>query len=788
MTASKKLIQAAAGASGGDFYPTTLDQSLRMDGSTSFSRTFGTPTNASKWSCYFIVKRSALSSDFFLQGNTFSVSNNFSTAFDSLDRFYWSFNNSTYMISTSKYRDPSAWYHILLVWDSANATAAHRARVYINGTEITDWVVDHRSSVSTSLNAWHIQNTTVFSTALLAGSATAPAVAYQWNGYCALVVDVDGQALTPSDFGEFKNGVWVYTGYTGSYGNQGFLLDFSNSSSFGADSSGNGNNWSVNGTLTSSDQMIDTPTNNFCTLNPLYEGYGSYTAAPFTLSEGNLQGAGNSTANNCAGTMAIAGKNYFESTWTVTGNGQAIIGIMNTSGQTVVLDGYYNAVFVLGTNVQSMTFNTNDTIGVATDVDGGTVKFYRNGTLGYTASVTLTDDDWFPWVYGALNSTSVVNFGQSSFAYTPPTGYETLSTANLPEPAIGPNSATQSDENFNTVLYTGNGSTQSVTGVNFQPDFTWIKDRDAAYGHQLYDVLRGAENTLRSDSAVAEYNQGAQYGALTSFDSDGFSVDVGSDVDVVNTTGNDYVSWNWKANGSGVSNTDGTVTSTVSANTNAGFSIATFNAGTGTTDKTYGHGLGTTPAFVLMKARTTTATQWWVWHKSFSNPNNYLYLQETFALLGPDANVWGNSGFTSTTCGFRSNYTFVVSDDVVTYNFAEVEGFSKFGSYTGNGSATEGPFIYCGFRPAWIMIKEISNADDWMITDADVNSYNPAYYQLKANTSGAEVGNTSYSKLDFVSNGFKIRTNPVDGALNTSGSNYIYMAFAEMPFKYSVGR
>lgn len=318
---------------------------------------------------------------------------------------------------------------------------------------------------------------------------------------------------------------------------------------------------------------------------------------------------------------------------------------------------------------------------------------------------------------------------------------------------------------FNTKLYTGNGSTQSITGVGFQPDWTWIKCRSAANGHTLWDSVRGVTNWL--DSAFT-YPEQTNANGLTSFDSDGFSVGTLGDV---NASSASQVSWNWKAGGTAVSNTDGTITSTVSANTTSGFSIVTYTRTTSGSD-TIGHGLGVKPQVVLYKSRSTGS--WYFTTDIIDGSYDFLTLNTTDAI----SNITGASAPTSTVF---SNTLFGASENFVAYCFANVKGYSKIGKYTGNGS-TDGPFVYTGFKPAFVMHKRTDGATDWFMFDNKRLGYNSENYRLIANSTLAEADPGEY---DILSNGFKIRF--TSGNVNASGGTYIYMAFAENPFVGSDG-
>jgi hypothetical protein len=329
-------------------------------------------------------------------------------------------------------------------------------------------------------------------------------------------------------------------------------------------------------------------------------------------------------------------------------------------------------------------------------------------------------------------------------------------------------------EYFNTVTYTGNDSTQSITGLDFQPDWVWLKERSSTSSNNVYDVIRGATNYLLTNTTGAEATEAT---SLTAFNSNGFSL---GGAGFTNENAQTYVGWNWKANGSGVSNTSGTITSTVSANTTAGFSIVSYT-GNGVSGATVGHGLGVAPKLQMIKKRNGTTD--WAVVGSFSpfgtlkriaingttamgNPGDIYPTLPTSTVFSP-----GNSGDTN---GNGSTY--------IAYSFAEIKGFSKFGAYTGNAS-TDGPFIYTGFKPAWIMIKQTSAAgESWYMTDNKRGPFNLITPYLTANESNAEG---TANMQDYLSNGFKIRGS--GSYENASGGTYIYMAFAENPFVSSTG-
>ena len=326
---------------------------------------------------------------------------------------------------------------------------------------------------------------------------------------------------------------------------------------------------------------------------------------------------------------------------------------------------------------------------------------------------------------------------------------------------------------FNTKLYTGNGSTQSITGVGFQPDWVWVKERTSTSSHQLVDAVRGYNKRMFSNSASAEAVDSSPYNDFKSFDSDGFSIGNGG---AVNENSQTYAAWNWKANGQGSSNTDGSINTTyTSANTTAGFSIVSYT-GTGSNPATVGHGLGATPKMIVVKPRSI-AYSWCVYHQEAGN-NNLLYYDTNGAAGG--SSVWNSTSPTNSVFTVNDNQVNKSGETHIAYCFAEKNGYSKFGKYIGNGNAN-GTFIYTGFRPAFIMVKRSDGgSENWFILDNKRDDgMNPRNSYIMTNSNSAEDANNSTVNTDFLSNGFKLRA--TTGALNGSGNTYIYMAFAENP-------
>ena len=324
---------------------------------------------------------------------------------------------------------------------------------------------------------------------------------------------------------------------------------------------------------------------------------------------------------------------------------------------------------------------------------------------------------------------------------------------------------------FNTVLYTGNGSTNAQTGVGFQPDWLWVKCRSDANGHQLFDALR-TTYSISSNETAAEANRASD--GFTSLDSDGFTMNGSGSGGNTNVNGRTYAAWNWKAGGAGSANTDGSINSTVSVNTTAGFSIVKY-VGNATSGATVGHGLSVAPKFIIIKSRDTNGLSWRSYHASLG-AGKYIELDANAAAVTA-SNFMNDTAPTSTVFSLGNGTTPNKSgDNYIVYCFAEKKGYSKFGSYTGNGNA-DGPFIYTGFKPALVIIKPSSYVNSWGIFDNKRPGYNVTKNRLEADNTSVE--STALDYFDFLSNGFKVRTS--NGHPNTNGGTLIYMAFAENP-------
>ena len=684
-------------------------------------------------------------------------------------------------------KDRSAWYHLVYAIDLTQSTNNDKVKMYINGVLQTEFGSedDTFANVDSNINA---------AATHYIGKRGYNGTRYH-DGYMAETHFIDGTQLTADSFGEEKEDVWIPKKYTGSYGTNGFYLKFDqtgsgtpSASTRGADSSGNGHHFTTSAVNAADCNRPDTPTNNFCTMNPL--ALSNTGAADFSIGDTLITLADNEEAFGSFGVSS--GKWYWEVDHqsSASSNDKLGIGIAdadNPNNNEQVNYGH-----------QATTWGVGDIIGVAVNVDDEEITFYKNNTA------IETDTDWsskgwttiVPFLTSANsagNEVAMINFGGDSsfntnktaqgntdenghgdFYYTPPSGFLALCAKNLPEPTISPFGNENPSDYQLTKRWTGSGSEKSIT-TTFQPDWVWIKHRDGTKDHRLFDSVRGANKRLSSQATSAETDMTQ---GLKSFDSTGFTLGTAASV---NTSSDTYVGWAWKA-GTAFSNDAsatgvGTIDSTGSVSTKAGFSIISYT-GTGS-NGTVAHGLEAVPKMIIVKGRTNTY-DWIVWHNTF-NASERLRLNTTD---DKEAGNW-NTLPTSSVFGLGTHLNINQSgDDFIAYVFAEVESYSKYGSYSGNGSSN-GPFIFTGFRPAWLMVKRTDSTTSWYIYDNKRDNINLAGTLLQADNDAAEAESTT-NAFDFYSNGFKARG--TGGTVNASGGTFIYMAFAEMPFKYANGR
>ena len=908
------------GASGAVDSAYTVDRSLRFNSGDNpeLTRTPSGAGNRKTWTLSFWVKISDddLGSHGFLFSTGANSSNKVQINIESSNRLTFEAKSGgstqAYIRPSNNLRDISAWYHFVIRVDTTDSTSTNRIKIYINGTQQTDLALSTFPSQHTEFEWNKAQEHNI-------GKRTYSS--NYFNGYFTEINFIDGQAYDPSYFGETDavTGQWNPKKYVGSYGTNGFYLNFSDNSgttatTLGKDSSGNGNNFTPNNFSVSAgagnDSVEDTPTNNWCTLNPL----AMRTNGNVTPSNGNLDASFGSSSGGIAGTFAVSsGKWYWEITITATSSARIDIGVIDDTFETYNGTHRYNpgidsksyAYTSLGTKYNNntdtsygATYTTNDVIAIALDLDNGTITFYKNNVSQGQAFSGLTGG-FLPGV-GDGNSSGThsisANFGQRAFAYTPPTDFKALNSANLPDPTI-----LLPNKHFEPLIYTGNSNTsRDITGLQFQPDWVWIKRRSATANHRSLDSVRGSTKEIYPNRTFAE----STFTGISSFNSDGFTLATADPNYNLNTA--TYVAANWNAGdtdgktytvkvhdfsgnnryifddfqtqavtldlaeggtyifnmddssnashpfmigttandnttafGSGIvykldgvvktfaqyhagfaaattrrleftipastnnlfyfcyahsgmggaintnstlgsSNFDGSRQATTKVNTSSGFSIISWT-GTGS-NLTVGHGLGVAPKVYIVKARTgSSGCDWFVYHKVIGATHN-LRLNTSNA-SGAASDLFNNTEPTSSVLSIGSSSCINENNGTyITYAFSEVAGYSKFGSYIGNGSSN-GTFVFTGFRPAWVMIKRTDIVGSWWIHDAKRNTFNVVDNYFFADTDAAEL---SFDNLDFLSNGFKLRLATYQP--NTSGGTFIYMAFAESPFKNARAR
>ena len=791
----------------------TIAKSLRFRSSASayLSRTPASAGNRKTWTWSAWIKRGSLPGNFYLMSTGGSYTDTGFMGIGLVDtgsgqaaNFNLTTGTQVFRRSNALYRDPSAWYHLIVSFDTTQSTAANRVKMYVNGVELTSFAISNDPTQNTDYGF------NQGSVASFIARNTVSSDSY-FDGYIADQYFIDGQALTPLSFGETDatTGVWKPKAYSGTYGTNGFYLKFTDvattsgsNAGLGKDFSGNGNYWNTNNISVTSgatyDSMKDVPTltdtdtANFCTINPLN------TQSNLSVTNGNLQCVG-STANwrSSVGTIgSTSGKYYWETT--LTSGSQLMVGFAKSSfagttdnqyvGQTSDSYAYYTdtgGVYNTGSSTAyGATCAAGDIIGVALDLDNGKAYFSKNGTWQNSGNPASQTNPAFTSLSGTFlpglgmysTTGAVINFGQRPFTYTPPTGFKALNTYNLPDSTI-----VAGNKVMDATLYTGNNTTNVISNAgSFKPDLVWIKGRSNTGQNTLQDSVRGANKYLISNSTAAE---GAD-GSVTSFNSGGFSLTTDAGVSY-NASGVSYVGWQWQAGqGTTSSNTSGSITSTVSVNASAGFSIVSWTSNGSNSLSTMGHGLGVSPSFIIIRRRDSTGGDWRVYHKNLSVPNDrFLKLQSLDAEQNPGKTVWSTS---STTFGAWQSDIASNGNACIAYCWAEIAGFSKFGSYTGNLS-TDGPFVYLGFKPKYIMFKNITTgSNQWEVYDTTRDKFNSTGTYLLPAVSDAEGTFGTTNRFDYLSNGFKVRN--TGGSINGSGETIIYAAFAENPFKNALAR
>lgn len=735
------------------------------DGDSAYlSRTgSATPTDTNRWTASVWCKRGVLGTTQTL----FSASSASNDAgwlrvhFDTSDRLVIGGWSTTWRVTNRMFRDPTAHVHIVIAVDTDQVTADDRIKVYVNGAQETSFATKNNPGSGNTIGINTASATEYIGREVGGGNYI--------DGYMAEYVFVDGQALDPTDFGEFdenNTSLWRHKAYSGTYGNNGFHLDFENSASLGNDVSGNGNDFTPTN-LTSDRQSSDTPTNNHLTWNSIVEQ--DYD----TLSYGNTTGKTSSSNKNILTStfpLPDSGKWYFEWERGSATEG-ATLGIIafsanwdnefhtNTGKNVCARVEGNQSIYKDGSADQTglgTTLASGDRLALEVDMDSGSVQFYRRvssswAAYGTAVSFTVSDGPFFVALGDAANATSTdgtLYAASADWDRTPTSGYKALCTDNLPAPDV-----TAPQNYADVLLYTGNGTAigsggKAVSGADFTPDLVAIKERNGAADWGWYDDVRGTTKQLESSTTAAETTESE---GLDSFDAGGFTV---GSLAQVNTASDTYAALLLKEL--------------------TGFFDIVGYTGDGVAGRTVAHALGVAPEFMVVKDRDG-ATNWEAWHEAIA-ATNYLSLNLTSG-PSPDTGKWNDTApdASNITLGSGGN-TNQSGDGFVAYLFATKTGVCMVGSYTGNGVG-DGPFVWCGGRPLWLLVKGLQASDDWMVLDRERDGLNPNENGLKINSSGAE---SSGEAIDFLANGFKLRT--TSGNVNTSGHDYIFVAILDGAF------
>ena len=797
--------------------PANITKSLRFNGADSayLHRTPSSAGNRKTWTFSTWCKISAPGQAEIIfnaqNGTTQNFANNFWILFDAGVLSVG--DGSTDFLYSQTLRDPSAWYHIVVACDTTQSSASDRLKIYINGVE-ANYTGDSRSSISQN------SDTAINSTYMHRIGDSGSYHAYL-DAYLTDVYFIDGSALNATSFGAFDdNGVWQASGFTGGYGSNGFhLLDFANESTVGHDSSVNNNDFTaVNISTTAgagNDVLFDVPMNGdtssesgaggevsgcYATLNPLQ----AITNSP---TNGNLEIGGTSTGtySKSVSTIHIDPEDttgyYCEFTVVTTGTNPAghiqLIPQLNVTnngkgdtggvGLGMRGSGAGNRWYLLtdqssGTDT-GVSHAANQVIGVA--VKNGKLYMAINNTWVLSGNPATESNPLYSslsglkgFLVGTLDGSWQCNWGQRPFTYSAPTGYRPVSSASLPTATV-----LNGRKYFDILTYTGiTQSPRTLTGLGIaEPDWVWVKNRDDTSPHLIWDAVRGTDKNMRTDTTNDESSvSGSANGIISTSAANGFVVKngSGSGTNAGSSGSDDIVAWCWETGSSTVTNTTGSIDSEVRASQTAGISVVTFT-GTGG-NETVGHGLGAEPHLLLTKCRES-GFNWAVYHKSKGNTGRFM-LNNNLA-FATSSTFWNNT--TPTSSVFSIGSFFANTNTFVAYCITPIENYSSVGQYYGNG-ASDGTFVHTGFRPRFLMIRRSDSGENWYIADSERSTFNLMDDGLFPSLENVESTGNSDLAVDFLSNGFKLRSSNATISNNSSGT-YIYWAIAQNPFQANGG-
>ena len=827
-----------------------IERSLRFDNGDGahLIRDHSVAGNKKQWTFSCWIKRSALGGSSFNAGEQriFGGDTNASHIYiQSGELLTWDISDGSgtdaSLVTNRMFRDHVDWFHLVCALDTDQSTASNRMRIYINGVEETAFNTSNYPSQGFSTN--RMNNDGVHSLGRRTSAQGSDGM--RFDGYMAEIQWVDGQQLDPSYFGytDFQTGIWRPKRYEGTYGTNGFHLDFSDTTStttLGYDKSGNNNHWTLVN-LNTHDALIDTPTNNFATcvmMGTAFSSGANYSQGNLRVVTGSSSSARNLDRQAISSYIFNKGKWYAEmryiggnlfvgfGPWQLMvnpeSNNNKYVYVYHSNGNKYIRTGNSESNATYGSS-----FTSGDIMGVFIDMDASTPLAYfskngqwANGSGAWnqaspSASVELGGNFFYEDVdrnfvgYGGFlmsstdgssSATAQANYGQDStfsggttaggfkdstgigdFKYAVPSGALALCSKNLIRLNKERGTACKiinAKRHFDVVTYTGNGGNLAITSLQFKPDLVWIKSRTDGHHHSLTDSVRGMLKTLStSRSDIAEYDESQ---GLNSFNSNGFSFN-GNGYYSVNVNSANFVAWCWKAGGDPVSNSDGTITTSISVNQEAGFSIVGWT-GNGSAGATLGHGLGKKPKMIIVRRRSA-AQDWFMDVGEIENARGGRYWRLKGSISPQtDTNVFPNTAPTSTVFSVGADDGVNGSGSTyIAYVWTDIPGYSSFGTYRGNGD-TDGQYVTTGFKPRFIMTKR-SAVDGWMMWDTQRSGG----HNLMHNRNGAghpDVESTAISSgtslCDCYGNGFKWRGQSND--TNGDGDNYVYMAFAEESF------